>query len=483
MNPDLARNVPGPWPQLASVVPFPGDFDPTGPLSLVVLLPLLGALLTLGAPGRAARMVARAGPLWTIPGALFLLAAVWFGGAGGSSGAAEVRWLERLPGGGGLVLSIWNLVPALALGLTAPIALLLPEARDWEPARTGWLLVFLSATQCALLAAGPGVAALGWLGGTWALFFLLGHQDAAGQGERAVGPFVAHATASSLVFVASLAPSFLPWLVLAGAIRLGMAPFHGLLARTFEVLPVGALLLVGVGFVTTGLRAVHDGLLAVHPTGSALDETIAFACAGAALWAGLLALSQDDVRRRLAGFLSAQCAVWSGLLAAIESDRGRAVVGSWALVGLLAFVALVVGYARLWAFTRTSDLRAYGGLLRHAALRSGLLLAALAALVLAPLLAARGLALRTLAQLALESPVEGLALLLGWLLGLLAIGLAVYRTTRGTAPGPIAAPDLSVREWLFVGAMGVLLFFLAELKPPLGGLGGLWPALLAGATR
>lgn len=479
MIPDVTRHVPGPWPPLAHVAPFSGDYDPPGPLVLAVLLPLLGAFVALALPARWARIAVRVGALWTVPGALFLIAAVWFGGTGQPG---DVRWLERLPGGGGLVLSIWNLVPALALGITAPVALLLPEARDWEPARTGWLLVFVAACQSALLAAGPGVAALGWLAGTWALFFLLGHQDAAGQGARAVGPFVAHATASTAVFVASLAPTFLPLLVLAGVVRMGMAPFHGLLARTFETLPVGALLLLGIGFLTTGLRAVHDGLLAVTRAGSPVDEGVVLASAAAALWAGLLALSQDDVKRRLAGFLSAQAAVWCGLLAALEPDRGRAVVGSWALVTLLAFLTLVVGYARLWAFTRTSDLRAYGGLLRHALVRSVLLVLALAALVLAPLLAARGLALQALAGLVFERPLEGLALTLGWALGLLAIGLAVYRTIRGTPPGPVAAPDLSPREWGFACALGALLFFLAELRPPLGGLGGLWPVLLAGTT-
>ena len=35
-------------------------------------------------------------------------------------------------------------------------------------------------------------------------------------------------------------------------------------------------------------------------------------------------------------------------------------------------------------------------------------------------------------------------------------------------------------DLLFVASLAALLFYLAELRAPLGGLGGLWPVLLAG---
>lgn len=484
---DPFRAVPGPWPWLLSPRPGSGEFDAMGPLSLVVLLPLLGALVAPFVPARFARLFARTAFLWTLPGAAFLLAAAWFG-AGGAPGA--VRWLEQVPGGGGLVLSPWNLVPALAVGLVAPLALALPEPRAWEPARSGWLLAFLAASQAALLSAGPALAAFGWLGGAWALFFLLGHQDAAGQGERAVAPFVLHAAAATCVFVAGFVPAFTPLLAVAGAIRLGVVPFHAASARAAEILPTGAFLLTGVAFLATGLRAAHDGLYAIAK-GAAAGDPGAFAAQGAiatlaavaTLWGGLVALPQDDLRRRIAGTLSALGALWLGLLVLLPPAEARAAVGGWALVVLLAFVAFVVAYARLWAFTRSGDLRAYGGLLRIAPLRAGLLAVTVATLLAAPLLAAGGRPLAALAHAVVGRPLVGLALAVGAGLGALGTALAVYRTLRGLPPTPLEAPDLRGVEWLFVAAIVLLLVFLAGLDPPLGGLGGLWPAWIAEAGR
>lgn len=484
---DPFRAVPGPWPWLLTPRPGSGDFDAMGPLALVVLLPLLGALVAPFVPQRLAAIFARTAFLWTLPGAWFLLAAAWFG-AGGEAGA--VRWLEHVPGGGGLVLSPWNLVPALAVGLVAPLALALPEPRTWEPARSGWLLAFLAATQAALLSAGPALAAFGWLGGAWALFFLLGHQDAAGQGERAVAPFVLHALAATCVFVAGFVPAFMPLLAVAGAIRLGIVPFHAASARAAEILPTGAFLLTGVAFLATGLRAAHDGLFAIardaaagDPGAFAVQGTIAAYAAVATLWGGLVALPQDDLRRRIAGSLSALGALWFGLLVLLPPAEARAAVGGWALVVLLAFVAFAVAYARLWAFTRTGDLRAYGGLARTAHLRAALLAVTVAALVAAPLLAAGGRPLFALTRAVVGRPLVGLALTVGAVLGALGIALAVYRTLRGMPPTPIEAPELRGAEWLFVAAIVGVLVFLAALDPPLGGLGGLWPAWIAEAGR
>ena len=110
---------------------------------MLIVLPLVGALVLALAPRPVARLATRAAVLWTLPGALFLIAAAWFGGA--AHGAFAVRWLERLPGGGGLVLSIWNLVPALLVGLAAPLALAVPEPREKTPARAAFLLVLAAA--------------------------------------------------------------------------------------------------------------------------------------------------------------------------------------------------------------------------------------------------------------------------------------------------------------------------------------------------
>ncbi len=469
---DPFRGVPGPWPWLLSPAPTPADFDPLGPLGLVVLLPLLGALLAPFTPTRFGTLFARTSFLWALPGALFLVAAAWFG-AGGEPGA--VRWLERVPGGAGLVLTPWNLVPALAVGIVAPLALAIAEPRTWEPARSGWLLFLTASSQAALLAGGPELAAFGWLGGAWAVFFLLGHQDAAGQGERAVGPFVVHATAAACVFIAGFVPGFAWLLFFAGAIRLGVVPFHATLLRCCEILPTGALLLVGVAFLTTGLRAAHDGLAVLGP-GPARDA-IAAASAVAAVWSGLVALPQDDLRRRLGGYLAAQGAVWCGLLALLSPTEGRAIVGGWALVVIVALVALVVAYARLWAFTRTGDLRAYGGLARTALLRSALLGFTLFTVVTAPLLAAHGEPLLVLARAVILRPAVGAGLAAGGALGSFALILAVYRTLRGAPPTPIEAPELRGREWWFVAGIALTLVFLAALEPPLGGLGGLWPVM------
>jgi hypothetical protein len=467
---DPFRGVPGPWPWLLSTAPTPADFDPMGPLALVVLLPFLGACVAPFTPTRFGALFARTAFLWTLPGALFLVAAAWFG-AGGEAGA--VRWLERLPGGAGLVLTPWNLVPALAVGLVAPLALAVSESRTWEPARSGWLLFLVASSQASLLAGGPELATFGWLGGAWALFFLLGHQDAAGQGERAVGPFVLHAAAAACVFVAGFVPGFGGLLALAGVIRLGVAPFHATLLRTFETLPTGAMLLVGVAFLATGLRAVHDGLFALAP-GPARDS-LAAAAAVAAVWSGLVALPQDDLRRRIGGYLSTLGAVWCGLFALLPPAEGRAAVGGWALVVIVALVALVVAYARLWAFTRTGDLRAYGGLVRTALLRATLLGFTLGAVVAAPLLSAQGRPLAALAKITLARPAVGLGLVIGGALGALGLMLAVYRTLRGAPPTPIEAPELRGVEWVFVAGLALTLGFLAALEPPLGGLGGLWP--------
>ena len=456
------------------------EFDPAGPLAMIVFLPLIGALLLGFAPRRLADALGRVAVLWTVPGALFLLLAAWFGASGHS--VIGVRWLERLPGGGGLVLSIWNLVPALLVGLTAPLAMLVAEPREKTPGRAGWLLVLASSTQAAILAAGPGIAILGWLGGAWALFFLLGEADAAGQGRKATGPFVVHALAATCVLAASLAPPLLPLLILAGAIRLGVPPFHGPLARAFEQLPTGALLLLGVGFTATGLRAAHDGVLALLAQGGALAPSLALAAALAALWAGLVALPQEDLKRRLAGFLSAQGAVWIGLLLLLDPALARPAVGSWALVTLVALVAIVVAYARLWAFMRSGDLRAYAGLGRIALLRATLLLIAFASLLAASFLGAWGRGFGALLTALATLPLIGAALALGGALGALALGLAIYRTIRGEPVAPIPAPDLSGREWAFLVLFAAALIFLSSLGPPMGGLGSLWPVFPAAAA-
>jgi NADH:ubiquinone oxidoreductase subunit 4 (subunit M) len=471
VNPALL--VPGPWPALLSRGVPAGDFDPAGPLAMLVFLPLLGALLLGFAPKPLARLLGRYAVLWTVPGALFLLAAAWFGATG--AGQESVRWLERLPAGGGLVLSIWNLVPALLVGLVAPLALLVAEPREKTPARAGWLLVLASSTETAVLGAGPGLIVLGWLGGAWALFFLLGEADAETHGAKAQGPFVLHALAAACVLAASLAPPLLPLLALAGAIRLGIPPFHGPLARAFEVLPTGAVLLLVVGFTATGLLAAHDGLLALLQKGGGGALAAGFAAGLAALWAGFNALPQPDLRRRLAGFASAQGALWFALLALLDPALGRPAVGGWALVTLVALVAVVLAYARLWAFTRTGDLRAYGGLGRVALVRSTLLLIAFAALVAAPFLGTRGRGFRALVALVVSSPLAGLALALGGALGALALGLAIYRTIRGEPQTPVPAPDLAGREWGFLFAFAVALMFLSTLAPQVGGLGSLWP--------
>jgi NADH:ubiquinone oxidoreductase subunit 4 (subunit M) len=484
---DPFRAVPGPWPWLLSPAAAAAEFDPAGPLAMVVLLPLLGAFVAPFVPLRHGRLFARTAFLWALPGAAFLLAAAWFG-AGGEPGA--VRWLERLPGGGGLVLSPWNLVPALALGLVAPLALALPEPREWEPERSGWMLALLAASQAALLAAGPALAAFGWMGGAWALFFLLGHQDASGQGGSATAPFVLHAAAAACVFIAGLVPGFMPLLAVAAAIRLGIAPFHGTWSRIAELLPTGAFLLAGVAFLTTGVRAAHDGLFAIARDAAAGEDAalaaqgaIAVLAAVATLWGGLVALPQEDLRGRIAGTLSTLSALWLGLLALLPPAEARAAVGGWALVVLVAFVAVLLAYARLWAFTRTGDLRAYGGLARIAHLRAGLLALTVSALVAAPLLAAGGRPLVALARAVAGRPLVGLALAAGAGLGALGLGLAVYRTLRGMPPTPIEAPDLRGLEWLFVATFALALLFLAALEPPLGGLGGLWPAWGAEAGR
>ena len=465
--------VPGPWPSLFAQAPTGGEFDAAGPLALVVFLPLLGALVLALTPRPVARALTRVAVLWTLPGALFLLAAAWFGASGHS--VAGVRWLERLPGGGGFVLSVWNLVPALLVGLTAPLALLVEEPRAKTRGRAAGLLALAATTQAAILASGPGVCVLGWLGGAWSLFVLLGEADAETQGARAHGPFVLHTLAASCVLAASLAPPLLPLLALAGAIRLGIPPFHGALARAYEILPTGAVLLMTVGFGATGLAAVHDGLAALASKGGAATLAVGtFAALGAA-WAGLYALPQDDLRRRLAGFLSAQGALWFALLALLEPALARPAVGGWALVTFVASVSVIVGYARLWAFTRTGDLRAYGGLGHTALVRSTLLLVALASLLGAPFLGARGKGALSLITLMRSVPLAGLAAALGGALGCLALGLAIYRTIRGVAPAPIPAPDLAGREWAFLFVFAATLVFLSSLGPEIGGLGSVWP--------
>jgi hypothetical protein len=472
---DPLRAVPGPWPALLSVAGLPGDYDSAGPLAMVVLLPLVGALFTLVAPKRFAAETARWSFLWSVPGALFLLAALWFGAAG--SGPDAVRWLERLPGGGAFVLSIWNLVPVVAVGMAMPLALVLPEPKEKGRTRAGWLLVFGGSTLAALLGAGPGVVALGWLGGTWALFFLLGHEDAAGQGSRSLGAFVAHAIATGCMLVAGLAPAFAALFLLAGAIRLGIPPFHGVLARAFETLPTGGLLLAGVGLVATGLRALHDGcLLVAHAEpGSGAGTTLAFGFAGLALWGGFATMPEDDLKRRIAGFVSTQGAVWAAFLAALEPVAGRALVGRWAVTALLSFVALVGAYARLFAFTRTGDLRAYGGLARGALVRSTLLTLAFVGFALGPAFAAPGQLFAGLRTMAAAQPVVALGVVWGGAFGLLALGLAISRTVRGALPTPVPSPELSAREWTFVAALFVLLFTLARLDAPHGLLTGFWP--------
>lgn len=265
-------------------------------------------------------------------------------------------------------------------------------------------------------------------------------------------------------------------LCLAGAVRLGVPPFHGYLGALFERLPIGAVLLVGVGFLATGLLALHDGLLVAGPlVGPAVRVVLALG----ALWVGLATVAQTDVRRRIAGFLAAQGTVWAALLS-IYGPAARAVVGGWALATLLAFAALVAGYARLWAFSRTGDLRAYGGLARIAPMRAGLLMFALGTLVAAPLLSSGGRGLALLAGLTVWQPLIGVALTLGWAFGALGLGLAVYRTLRGAPPAPIEAPDFKGREWLWAVPLFAVLVVLSFFPRPLGGLAGLWPALTGG---
>lgn len=479
-----APTLPAPWPSLGVVPPSAGDFDPAGPLALLIALPLAGALVLALAPRSWARAIARAAFAWTLPGALFLLAAAWFGGA--AHGPFAVRWLERLPGGGGLVLSIWNLVPALLVGLAAPLALLVPEPREKTPARAAFLLVLTAANLAVVLAVGPGVAVLGWFGAAWALFLLLGEADAANAGKDAVAPFVLHAFAGACVLLAALTPVLLPLLLVAGAIRLGAPPAHGVTARTFALLPTGALLLVVVGFAATGLAAARDGVtaliaMAAAGGGAAWLGRLALVAAGATIWAGFVALAEGDLKRRLAGFVSAQGALWITLLIALDPALARQAVGAWGLVSLLTLVLLVLAYAPLWAFARTGDLKAYGGLGKVALVRSTLLLVALAALVFAPVLSARGAGLAAILDLMSRRAAVCGALVLGGALGLLAVGLAVYRTIRGGAAMPLPAPDLSVGEWSVVVLFGATLFLLAQLGPPLGGLGSLWPVFAASA--
>jgi len=291
---------------------------------------------------------------------------------------------------------------------------------------------------------------------------------------------VLHALAATCVLVAALAPSFLPLLVVAGAIRLGIPPLHGLHTRSLALLPTGALLLVLVGFTATGLAAVRDGVaaLAAHG-GSGLGSLAVFAGFGA-LWGGLVALAETDIKRRIAGFASAQAALWIALLAACDPALGRPAVGGWALVTLVTLALLVVAYAPLWAFARTGDLKAYGGLGKVALVRSTLLLVALAALAFAPFLSARGAGGAALFYVLGAKIPAGVPLAVGGALGLLGVGLAVYRTIRGVAAMPIPAPDLNGREWVTVGLFGATLYVLSVIGPRAGGLGSLWPVFTAG---
>jgi hypothetical protein len=284
------------------------------------------------------------------------------------------------------------------------------------------------------------------------------------------------------VLAAGLSPGLLPLLALAAAIRLGVPPFHGPLARAYEVLPTGAVLLLGVGFTTTGLLAAHDGTLALARAGGSGPALFGLAAAIAALWAGLVALPQDDLRRRVAGFLSAQGGMWLALLALVDPMLARPAVGSWALVTLVTLVAVIVAYARLWAFARTGDLRAYGGLGQVALVRSTLLLVAFATLLAAPFLGARGSGAKALVAALVASPLAGGALALGGALGCLALGLAVYRTIRGRAAMPLPAPDLSWHEWVFLALFAGTLIFVSSLGPEVGGLGSLWPVFAAAET-
>ena len=343
--------------------------------------------------------------------------------------------------------------------MTAPLALLVEEPRAKTRGRAAGLLALAASTAAAILASGPGVCVLGWLGGAWSLFVLLGEADAETQGARAHGPFVLHTLAAASVLAASLSPALLPLLILAGAIRLGIPPFHGALARAYEILPTGAVLLLAVGFAATGLAAVSDGLAALAlKTGAATVAVGTFAAFGAA-WAGLNALPQADLRRRLAGFLSAQGALWCAMLALLDPALARPAVGGWALVTFVATVAVIVGYARRCAFTRTGVLRAYGGLGRTALVRATLLLVTLSALLGAPFLGARGRGALALVALVRAAPLAGLAAAFGGALGCLALGLAIYRTIRGEAPAPIPAPDLAGREWAFLAVFALTLVF------------------------
>ncbi len=470
--------IPGPWPALVSPLAAAGEFDPAGPLAAMIGLPLVGALALAVTPTRFRPLAARMAGAWTLPGAAFALAAAWLGGTAG--GPSVVRWLEAWPMGGGLVLSIWNLVPALLTALAAPLALWLPEPREKTPARAAFLLVLTSANLAAILATGPGGVTLAWMAGAWALYFLLGEADAETGGKAAVAPFFLHTLAAACVLLAALAPPLLPLLVVAGVIRLGAPPLHGMHARALALLPTGALLLVLVGFTATGLAAVRDGVaaLAAHG-GSGLGSLAVFAGFGA-LWAGLVALAETDLKRRIAGFASAQAALWIALLAACDPVLGRPAVGGWALVTTVTLALLVVAYAPLWAFARTGDLKAYGGLGRVALVRSTLLLVALAALLFAPFLSARGAGAAAMFFVLGARLPAGVPLAVGGALGLLAVGLAVYRTIRGEAAMPIPAPDLNGREWGTVALFGAALYVLSVLGPRAGGLGSLWPVFTAG---
>jgi hypothetical protein len=294
-----------------------------------------------------------------------------------------------------------------------------------------------------------------------------------------VGPLLVHTLAAACVLLAALAPPLLPLLVVAGAVRLGVPPLHGLHGRALALLPTGALLLVLVGFTVTGLTAVRDGVTALLAHGGTGLGSLAIFAALAALWGGFVALAETDLKRRIAGFASAQGALWIALLAACDPALGRPAVGGWALVTLVTLALLVIAYAPLWAFARTGDLKAYGGLGRVALVRSTLLLVALAALVFAPFLSARGAgAFALFYVLGARMPAGG-PLAVGGALGLLAVGLAVYRTIRGEAAMPIPAPDLSGREWGTVLLFGATLYVLSVLGPAAGGLGSLWPVFTA----
>src|SRR5687768_15961484 len=106
-------------------------------------------------------------------------------------------------------------------------------------------------------------------------------------------------------------------------------PFHAAAARAAEPIPTDGYRLVKLTCLSSGRSAAHDGLFAVaraaaqgDPRAQAAQGSIALFAATATLWGGLVAPPQDDLRRRIAGSLSALGALWIGLLVLLPPADG-----------------------------------------------------------------------------------------------------------------------------------------------------------------